>query len=221
MSRRPSATSSATSTLDDDVFMFDRADEFLDGGAPTPLENVNVKVREAQERLTDLRAQQEEIEKQKLHLEVLRGKQERFVAGKRDLSDKLSRSVAGIERDLYDAQKLVEELSITKDTFTRHLDVLKSLQPERWQPTQVDDEMDRALCAIEDAGDDYTKCSRRLQSTRPGQSASLADLEIEGAGSSALFDTDDAGSWMRRGFAFTLPLMGAIFLALLLAKFMF
>jgi hypothetical protein len=32
---------------------------------------------------------------------------------------------------------------------------------------------------------------------------------------------DDASTWMRRGFAFTLPLMGTILLTLVLAKLMF
>ena len=35
------------------------------------------------------------------------------------------------------------------------------------------------------------------------------------------FAEDDSGTWFRRGFAFTLPLIGTIILALVLAKLMF
>lgn len=203
---------------DENLLVFDQADEFL-SGAPAPLENMDLKVKEAQEQLLALRLQQEEIEKQKQYLELLRQKQERFVAGKRDLSDKLTRAVSGLDRELYDAQKLVEELSLTKDTFNRHLEVLRALQPEKWQRHQVDDELDRALTAVEDADDDFAKGTRRLAAARATETAPFVDNTSSAAEPSA--SSDDHVIWLRRGFAFTLPMMGAIFLALILAKLMF
>ncbi len=207
---------------DDHLIIFDQADEFLDGRAGPSLDNVDLKVKAAQEQLLHLRLQQEEIERQKQHLEVLRKKQERFTSGKRDLTDKLSRSVATLERELYDAQKLVEELSMTKEVFNRHLEILRGLQPEKWHRSHVDEELDRALTAIDDAEDEYAKGSRRVATVRATEAASLeCDNMPGGGGLGAGWASDDAGDWIRRGFAFTLPLMGAIFFALVLAKFMF
>lgn len=220
MSRRSTTLSAPVQSKDEDVFMFDQADEFLDGRSTASMDNVEQKVKEAQEQLLHLRQQSEELERQKLHLEQLRIKQDRFVTGKRDLTDKLSRSVTMLERELYDAQKLVEELSITKDSFNRHLDVLKSLHPEKWQRSQVDEELERALSAVEDAGSEYAKGTRRVAAARPAESQASESTEVRTAQSTSFAD-DDATTWMRRGFAFTLPLMGTILFALVLAKLMF
>jgi hypothetical protein len=177
--------------------------------------------------------QQEEIERQKLHLETLRVKQERFVSGKRDLLEKITRSAGSVERDLYDAQKRVEELSVTYDDFRRHLDILKSLQPEKWHRSQVDEELDQALAAIEDAEADYSKGLRRLESFRVVESNPIAASVTHAAGhveserrsestsSAEISPTEELIIWLRRGFAFTLPLIGAMLLGLMLAKLMF
>ncbi|MFM2168657.1 MAG: hypothetical protein RIS79_3028, partial [Verrucomicrobiota bacterium] len=157
------AGSPAPGHLEEDLLRFDDAPEFMESAT---LDDVDHKVKAAQEQLLQLRMQQEEIERQKQHLETLRVKQERFVAGKRDLLDKLARSSCSVERDLYDAQKRVEELSLTHDEFRRHHDILKSLQPEKWHRSQVDEELDQAVAAIEDAEADYSKGMRRLESLR-------------------------------------------------------
>lgn len=212
------APSAAVPAKDENLLVFEQADEFLTG-APAPLEDMDHKVKVAQEQLVALRLQQEEIEKQKQYLEALRQKQERFVAGKRDLAEKLTRSVSGLDRELYDAQKLVEELSLTKDTFNRHLEVLRALQPEKWQRHQVDDELDRALTAVEDAEEDFAKGTRRVAAARATESTPFVDASSSGAEPASA--SDDHLTWLRRGFAFTLPMMGALFLALILAKLMF
>ncbi len=223
---RKTPTLTAPGHIEEDTLRFDDAPEFMD--SPHNLDNVDMKVKEAQEQLLQLRMQQEEIERQKLHLEALRVKQERFIAGKRDLLEKIGRSTSSVERDLYDAQKRVEELSITHDDFCRHFEILKSLQPEKWHRSQVDEELDHALAAIEDAEADYSKGSRRLETLRVVETAPVVasvahSAAEESQNESVSFSThsEDLIVWLRRGFAFTLPLMGALFVGLLLAKMMF
>jgi len=231
MIRKSPALAAATSPghLEEDLLRFDDAPEFMESA---PLDDVDHKVKAAQEQLLQLRMQQEEIERQKQHLETLRVKQERFVAGKRDLLEKVSRSSSAVERDLYDAQKRVEELSLTHDDFKRHLDILKSLQPEKWHRSQVDEELDQALAAIEDAEADYSKGMRRLESLRVVESNPIASSVIHTAGhaetdhhaDSVIASASPAEEfiiWMRRGLAFTLPLIGALLIGLVLAKLMF
>lgn len=232
MTRKSPALAVAPSSpghLEEDVLRFDDAPEFMDSSS---LDDVDHKVKAAQEQLLQLRMQQEEIERQKLHLETLRVKQERFVSGKRDLLEKITRSAGSVERDLYDAQKRAEELSLTYDDFRRHLDILKSLQPEKWHRSQVDEELDQALAAIEDAEADYSKGLRRLESFRVVESNPIAanvthavshvESERRSETSSAeISPTEELIIWLRRGFAFTLPLIGAMLLGLMLAKLMF
>jgi vacuolar-type H+-ATPase subunit I/STV1 len=215
---------------EDNVLRFEPAPEFMqeeDG-----LDNMDHKVKAAQERLALLRQQQEEIEREAKQLEELRQKQERFALGKRDIIEKLTRSASGLDRELYDAQKLVEEISITRDTFARHLDILRTLQPEKWPRGQMTEELDTALTAIEDAEEDYAKGVRRVTacrrsetahspldpdepspSARPGPSATSQ--------SAASPSDDDWAAWLRRGTAFTLPLIGALLIGLILARLLF
>ena len=135
---------------EDNVLRFEPVTGFMDGPEDS-MDDVNHKVKAAQERLTQLRQQQEEIEREQKHLEELRQKQELFGSGKRDILEKLTRSTSSLDRELYDAQKLVEEISITRDTFSRHLEIIRNLQPEKWSRSQVESELDNALTAIEDA----------------------------------------------------------------------
>lgn len=225
ITRKAPATATAPGHIEENLLVFEEAPEFMDGhAASASLENVDLKVKAAQEQLIQLRHQQEEIERQKQHLEALRIKQERFVAGKRDLLEKISRANGHVERELYDAQKRVEELSLTFDEFRRHIDILKSLQPEKWHRTQVDQELDNALVAIEDAENDFAKGMRRLHAMTPPESATSA-ITLDDADAPVLSGTggsaDDLATWLRRGFAFTLPLMATVLIAIVLIRLMF
>ncbi|MBE2282758.1 MAG: hypothetical protein IAE77_04775 [Prosthecobacter sp.] len=226
ITRKAPVHASAPGHLDENLLVFDEAPEFMDGApAIAPLDNVDLKVKAAQEQLIQLRLQQEEIERQKQHLEALRIKQERFVAGKRDLLDKLSRSNSHVERELYDAQKRVEELSSTHDEFHRHLEILKSLQPEKWHRSQVNEELDSALAAIEDAENDFAKGIRRLQAMAPQEPVSSGPVHLDDVDApvlpSFLSHSDDMTTWMRRGLAFSLPMIATVLVAIVLIRLMF
>lgn len=226
ITRKAPALATVPGPQDDNLLVFEDAPEFMDGhAAASSLENVDSKVKAAQEQLLELRRQQEEIERQKQHLEALRVKQERFVAGKRELVEKIGRSASLVERELYDAQKRVEEFALTHDEFRRHLEILKSLQPEKWHRAQVSEELDSALAAIEDAESDYAKGIRRLHAMGPQEGvstgASSSDDNLAPAVPSFLSNADDLQTWLRRGFAFTLPLMGTVLVAIILIRLMF
>lgn len=222
---KPRRTSALLRDEEDNVLRFEVAADLMDDA--DGIDDVENKVKEAQERLTALRQQQEEIERQKKHLEELRVKQERFGHGKRDMIEKLTRTASTLDRELYDAQKLVEEISITRDSFTRHLEVLRHLQPEKWARHQVDEELENALAAIEDAEDDYAKGVRRISSCRRAEAVAHPEefMPLPAAApapaSEALPIADEWKTWLRRGFAFTLPLMGALVLCLILARLLF
>jgi chromosome segregation ATPase len=221
MSRNAPTALASLSEADQDTLIFEDADEFM-SRSNAPMEDVQAQVKEAQEELLHLRMRQEEIERQKQQLELIRHKQERFAKGKRDLVEKLSQAVVGIEGELYNTQKLVEELSATYDGFSRHLDILRSLQPEKWQRAHVDEELDRAIAAIQEADSDFAKASRRLSTLRPADSSrAIAKERSMEADSTGLALSDDLKSWARRGLGFTLPLLGMALFVLVLAKLMF
>ena len=225
MAKKSSPAPSAVAFPDEDhdLLVFEDADEFMTQPSSPQMEDVQAKVHEAQAELMHLRQRQEEIERQKLHLEQIKKKQDAFGQGKRDLMEKLTRSIGTIERDLYNTQKLVEELSTTHKAFTDHLEVLRGLQPEKWQRNQVDEELGRALDAIEDAKDDYIKSSRRLVSLRPQTASHHGDQsgEEQRQGRAATAAQEDFVALVKRGLALSLPLIVSGLVGLVLAKIMF
>lgn len=230
MARRTLATVPATSAASEDsILRFDDAPEFSVGHADVePMEDMDQQVRDAQHRLAALRSQQEEVERQKLILETLRHKQERFVTGKKEITEKLDRALRSISDDLEEARRRVEDLAITQQDFHERLDDLKTFLPERWQRSQLDHELDRALGSLDEAETSYEKGVRRLLVHRQAemvaqqQAAPTAEEEVAEAGE-ALFATtkDDLMTWMRRGFAFNAALIATLILVLILAKLMF
>ncbi len=212
----------AEKEADSDLLIFEEADEFLTSRAPAPMEEVQAKVKEAQEELLHLRLRQEEIQRQQEQLELIRQKQERFARGKRELLEKMGRASTGIEGELYSTQKLVEELTITQDNLDRHLEVLRGLQPEKWQRHQVDEELDLALAAIEEARTDFAKSTRRLDALRPAPAPEGNENHGASNTSGLMFDGDDTVAWLKRGAAFiAAPLLAATIIGLLIARVLF
>ena len=227
MARKSSASAVLTPESDfdteDDVIVFDAAEELMSHNSPAPLEDMQTQVKEAQEELLKLRHRQEEIERQQQHLEIIRQKKDRFTNGKRDLLERLTQATVSLDAELYNEQKLVEELGSTCDTYHRHLDILRDIQTEKWNRAHIDEELDRALALINEAESDYSKCSRRLASLRP-VAPDAVEIEVPAPTAKAapsLFGQDDLLTWGKRGFAFTLPLMAAMLVGLILAKLMF
>ena len=162
-------------------------------------------LKRKQEELLKLRQELERTERETSELESQRRKEERFSTGRREMTEKLSRSLVRLERELYNSQKAIEEITTARDLYQRHLEVLQSVRPESWQRANLDAELERAIGAIEDSEDVYGKTSRRLANVIPGEAAAM-EAEARPA-----FPTDFK-SWMFFGFAFTLPL-ALIFLA--------
>src|SRR6188768_2535630 len=156
-------------------------------------------LRRKQEELLKLRQQLERTERETSQLDNQRRKEERFTTGRSDLTEKLSRSLVRLERELYSSQKAIEEITAARDQFQHHLEVLKALQPEAWQRGDLDGEIDRAIAAIDDAEVEFGKTSRRLAATLPG--------ETKGEAATGGAMPKGFTSWLAAGFAFMLPAM--------------
>ena len=114
------------------------------------------------------------------------------------------------------------------ERITRSGRSIASSSLKRWQRSQLDHELDRALGSLDEAETSYEKGVRRLLVHRQAemvaqqQAAPTAEEEVAEAGE-ALFATtkDDLMTWMRRGFAFNAALIATLILVLILAKLMF
>ena len=180
-------------------------------------EHLDSQVQKAQEQLIQLKRQQEQIEKQKRELEELSRRQEELERGRSEMTDKLTRSLVVLEREAYDAQKKMEQLRATRESFGQHLELLESIDPRTWSPADLSKELSRALSTVDDARTDYSQQRSRLQATAVENGAEPLPASSSGFESSS-GPAHSFGQWLQIGLALTLPLIvfGAIALLLFL-----
>jgi vacuolar-type H+-ATPase subunit I/STV1 len=188
-----------------------------DGQPPSP-EMLDSQVQRAQEQLLNLKRQQEHLEKQKRELEELSRKQEELEKGRSDMIDKLSRSLVVIERQTYETEKRVEQLRGTHSAFAQHLDTLERINPKSWSNADLHKELSKALSSVDDARAEYSKSLSKINAESDSElidpHASL-ELGYNSSGDDASF-----GIWLKRGLAFTLPLLILGLIAILVLAFM-
>jgi chromosome segregation ATPase len=184
------------------------------------VEHLDDQVQKAQEQLIQLKRQQEQIEKQKRELEELSRRQEQFQQGKTEMIEHFTRALVVLERQIYDAQKRVEQLRSINESFLQHLGTLESINPKAWENTDINKELNRALSAVDDARTEYTR-SRAVISAETNEdvlAATNAPADMRGYAQEA---PRDFLYWLKAGVAFTLPLLvlGCILLIALCVLF--
>ncbi|MBA3543379.1 MAG: hypothetical protein H0T83_02920 [Chthoniobacterales bacterium] len=178
-------------------------------------EHLDSQVQKAQEQLIQLKRQQEQIEKQKRELEELSRRQEELERGRAEMTDKLTRSLVVLEREAYDAQKKMEQLRATRESFGQHLELLESIDPRTWNPSDLTKELSRALSTVDDARTEYSQQRSRLQATAD-EHESMPLPETSSGFESSSGMAHSFGQWLQIGLAFTLPLIVFGMIALLL-----
>jgi DNA repair exonuclease SbcCD ATPase subunit len=180
---------------------------------PLSAEHLDSQMQKAQEQLLQLKRQQEQIEKQKRELEELSRRQEELESGRTEMMDKLTRSLVVLEREAYNAQKRLEQIRATRESFGQHLELIEAIDPKSWNPTDLNKELSRALSTVDDARTEYAEQRSRLQAADDGSDVSLPDAISDPYGSNG---GRSFFHWLKIGIALSLPLIifGAIAIAL-------
>ncbi len=186
-----------------------------DDGVTT--EQIDTQVQRAQEQLLQLKRQQEQIEKQKRELEELGRRQEELDRGRAEMTDKLTRSLVVLEREAYDAQKKMEQLRATRESFGQHLELLDSIDPKTWNPSELNKELSRALSTVDDARTEYSQQRSRLQANSSEDHHEMPLPETT-SGYEVASPANSFAQWLQIGLAFTLPLI--VFSAIALVIFL-
>jgi DNA repair exonuclease SbcCD ATPase subunit len=188
--------------------------EFSDEDSVSP-EHLDSQVQKAQEQLLALKRAQEQIEKQKRELEELSRRQDELERGRAEMTDKLTRSLVVLEREAYDSQKKVEQLRATRESFAQHLQLLETIDPKSWNPSELHKELSRALSTVDDARAEFSQQRSRLHAAGNDESgdalpeAAPEAMSTFGGKKAFLY-------YLQMGLAFTLPLIAFGFIALLL-----
>jgi len=189
-------------------------EQMLDLTEETPsVEHLDNQVQKAQEQLLQLKRQQEQIEKQKRELEELSRRQDELEHGRAEMTDKLTRALVVLEREAYNAQSRLEQIRVARESFAQHLELIESIDPRNWNPSDLHKELSRALSTVDDARTEYNEHRSRLQAAGADSEASLPDT------APGVYENSAGRSfseWLQIGLALSLPLIffGAVAVAL-------
>ena len=187
----------------------------LTASASAISEDFGAQLHDAQERLLDLRQQQDLLERRRDELEELRQKQERFLKGRVDVVERLNKGLTRLDRDTFQTRKRIEMLDHAKENFSRHLDTIEAFNPEHWSRADLRSELVRATAALEDAEQDYAEAMGRLGMGGLGPSG-VEEAGGTGDGPMGGYGWPGFRYWLVAGLAFTLPLVVLGLLALAL-----
>jgi hypothetical protein len=121
------------------------------------------------------------------------------------MTDKLSRSLVILEREGYDCQKKLEQIRATHESFTQHLQLLESIEPKSWNPSELPKELSRALSTVDDARTEFSQQRSRLEASGNGETGEIDLPEVRGG--AAGLNGKSFGQWVQIGLAVSLPLI--------------
>jgi hypothetical protein len=161
------------------------------------------ELAEQQERLLQLKRQQEEVEARKRELEDLSRRRLELTDGQKSMREKFSRALTVLERAEFDAQREIEQIRLTRESFAEHFEIIDAINPKEWEPHEVDDALTRALSKIDHAQAVYTQARARLDA--------LSERDLDQADDDYDENADPGdlpfSELLRRGFALTLPMI--------------
>ncbi len=166
-------------------------------------EDLGDEVQKTNTELEKLKRQLEDIEKQKQRLEELKRRQDELENGRIDMTDKLTRSLVTVQREIEESQKRLEQLNQIFNSFTQHLRYIEGINAKSWGTNELPKELSKALSAVEDARADYVKALPKFTPDAPVEATPAA------AGYEAEYGyAEERGFmyWLKSGVAFTLPL---------------
>ena len=201
-------------------------------GSALSVDDLNLKVQQAEEVLLDLERRREQIERQKKQLEDIRRKQYEFEGGQRESVEQLRRGIVLLDQHEFDLKRECEEVALIRDSFAAHLRQLESILPQNWNPADLEDELTRALATVDQARIAYNQSQVRLEALRRlSTSGGKTARDEEAAASAAISEGEEAyalnvgvgsgegiGFWGKvgSGFAYSLPLLIGLFVLLLI-----
>jgi len=152
-----------------------------------------------------LRLRQEELEREKNDLSEMSQKQVEYERGKREVIDHLNQGIVALEKKEVQSAQLTELLVATRNRFKDALNEIEGIHEDRWPEAEFRKELFRALVIIDDARVEYNKALAKIHALE-GRGESIFD---DGSMQKMAGAHDQVertfGSWVKIGFAVSLP----------------
>lgn len=175
--------------------------------APTR-EEVDGKVAEAQQRLSELKRAQEELERERSALEETRRRQMEFQTGRQEMVQNLARGLGLLEEAEFsarrDAEQMAKAIADLRDAQVK----IEAVREETWTKDNFSVELTRALTTLENARMEWNAARLKFPvlSGTPPEPAVTAP-PTGGVALAPPFGTHSFGELCRLGFALTWPLL--------------
>lgn len=171
-------------------------------------EEIERQVAESVHELDRLRMRQDEVERKRKELEEQRKKQDEYERSRRELSDRLSQSLIMMEKEEVKSERLLEVLRNSRAQFKDALAEIQAIDESAWAEEEIREELNRALTILDDARVHYNKTIAKIEALMGDDGALPVDargmLFRDGSGGAP---DRSFGTWLRIGFAASLPLI--------------
>lgn len=176
-------------------------------GARAPSrEEVDAEVGARQQRLLELKREQEALERERASLEETRRRQTEFQTGRQEMTQNLTRGLGLLEQAEFncrrDAEQLAKAVSGLREAFSN----LEAVHQETWTKDNFSAELTRALTTLENARMEWNAARLKfpvLSAPAPEQDVAAPAPAVTIA---APFGPQTFGELCRIGFALTWPL---------------
>jgi chromosome segregation ATPase len=214
------------------------ATEFIDGdlqGQPSPhpsaitnnsraarapsREEVDSRVADAQQKLSELRRAQEELERERASLEETRRRQLELKTGRQEMVQNLTRGVGLLQEAEFCARRDAEQMAKTLVGFREALGKIQAVQEESWTQDNFASELTRALTTLENARMEWNAARLKFDVLDGSTTVEPATTETAKATPVSVLANCSLGELCRLGFALTWPIVIVLLLgfALVLA----
>ncbi len=183
------------------------------GGQRAPTrEEVDSRVGDAQQKLAELKRQQEELERERASLEEVRRRQMEFQTGRQEMVHNLTRGLGLLEEAEFTARRDAEQMAKTLGDFRDALSKVEAVHEETWTKDTFNVELTRALTAIENARMEWNTARLKFP-VLTGQKTEAAEAGSAAAPKLPLQQLG-FGELCKLGLALTWPLTLVAFIAL-------
>jgi len=182
------------------------------------LQEIAERQRKAQEQLMEIERERQELEAQRQALEELHRKQQELENGRKDLRMKLRRALALLQRE-EEALKLdAEQIAKTRIVFEDTLHSVQEIDPDSWDPAEYEDRLTEALSLLDHARITYNENRAKVSILQDEGIENLPEFTQDSEDEQPDARESDFFYWVKRGFAYNLPLViiGIIIILLML-----
>jgi len=185
------------------------------GGAARPptREELDSRVSETQQRLTELKRAQEELERERTALEEARRRRTEFQTGREEILQGLTRGVGFLEEAEFNARRDAEQLAKTLGELRAALTKVQTIHEETWTQENYNLELTRALTVIDNARMEWNAARLKWPLVN-GPPAPPEDGAAEGESPRSSLESLGFVDLCRLGLAFTWPLAAVALAAL-------